>query len=173
MVGLAAAAQADLLFQRINNYRFRYNGETLPASVGFGAHTGDCQTLVRMYIEAANVIGLGAVGTQNNMRQLVAARAIHGRNTQGNTDGNDGWYFGNHSWVTAAGNVYDLLFMNAGAVPAVYSNGQAVHVNVTYYTFPDGRCVIEREAANLNYQVQGEAKVFANALAAQVFINTH
>lgn len=172
--GLPPADQLNMLFQRINNYRFRYGGQSHPASVGFGAHTGDCLTLVRMYIEAANVIGIaGVVANQNVNRQLVAARAIHGRNTQGNTDGNDGWYFENHYWVTVGGIVYDLLFMNVGAVAAINSNGHAVHNNVTYYTFPDGRCVIEHGAANLNYQVQGQGKVFADAAAAQVFINNH
>mgnify|MGYP000524405702 CR=1 FL=1 len=170
---VAAGARPNLLFQRINNYRFRYSGGSFPARVGFGAHTGDCLTLANMYVAAANVFGIPTVINQNINRQLVAARVIHGRNTQGNTEGNNGWYFGNHFWVTAGGNVYDLLFMNVGAVPAMNSNGHAVHNNVTYYTFPDGRCVIEAGAMNLNYQIEGEAKVFVNAAATQVFINAH
>jgi hypothetical protein len=174
IAGLATdALKAARLFLNLNNFRFRYTGGVLNPKVAFEARQGDCQTLVGMYMLAAAEMNIPITIERRMQRQLVARQPIHGRTTQGNTEGDTDWYFHEHYWVTSNGVPYDVLFMITPPPAVTVSNGQAVHNGVTYYTFADGRCVIERGEAALNYDIQGLGRVFANAAAAILFINAH
>ena len=175
--GIAAlphnVAKAARLFQNINNFRFRYTGRFVSPRMAFQAHQGDCQTLVGLYQEVAVAMGIPfAVGSLQR-RQLVGPRPIHGRDVHGNTEGGTDWYFQEHFWATGAGTAYDVLFMTTPPPAAVLAQAPVVHNGVTYYPFPDGRCVIERGATSLGYDIQGEALVLPSAAAAVAFINAH
>ena len=175
--GIAAlpnnALKAARLFQNVNNFRFRYTGNFVNPVVAYSARQGDCQTLVGLYQNVALAQGIPFAVGNLNQRQLVAPRAIHGRNTTANTEGNTDWYFREHYWAIGAGTAYDVLFMVSPPPASIVTNGNVVHNGVTYYTFADGRCVIEPGQAALGYEIQGEGRVFANAAATIAFINAH
>lgn len=171
------AAKALKLHQNFNNnLRFRYTGVGTPPEVGLAAHQGDCGTLARIYIAVANNLGIPAVLADRPGKQLVAAQPIKGRSTTGNTHDQGAWYFQQHFWAVAAGTNYDILFMQTPPPAAIVSNGSAVYRGITYYTFPDNRCVIEPfEKAKFGDPsvIKGEGRVFADAAATQLFIDGH
>lgn len=171
------AAKALKLHQNFNNnLRFRYTGTGIPPEVGLAAHQGDCGTLARIYIAVANNLGIPAVLADRPGKQLVAAQPIKGRSTTGNTHDQGAWYFQQHFWAVAAGTNYDILFMQTPPPAAIVSNGSAVYRGITYYTFPDNRCVIEPfEKAKFGDPsvIKGEGRVFADAAATQLFIDGH
>jgi hypothetical protein len=165
------ALKAQRIFQNINNFRFRYTGQYIDATMAYTGHQGDCQTLVAMYQAVALDSGISFAAGSDKRRQLVAPRAIHGRNAIANTKGDTDWYFHEHYWAIGDGTPYDLLFMTAHLQPAVYSNGTVKYHGVDYHTFTDGRCVIEPGQDALRYAIQGEGRVFANATDARNFID--
>ncbi|MFZ5962460.1 eCIS core domain-containing protein [Thalassococcus sp. BH17M4-6] len=175
--GVAAAvgnaAKAAQIFENVNNFRFRYIGNFVGPRAAFATHQGDCQTLVGLYQEVAlfNAVPF-AVGS-SNQRQLVAPLPIHGRNTTSNTEEGSAWYFQSHTWAIGNGTAYDVLFMLSPPPPVVLAVGSAVHNNVTYYIFADGRCVIEPGQAHLGVPILREGRVFPTAMATQAFINAH
>jgi len=169
------AAKALKLHQNFNNnLRFRYTGTGVPAGVGLTAHQGDCGTLANIYIDVAATLGIPAVLGDRPGKQLVAAQAIKGRTTTGNTHDQGAWYFQQHFWAVVAGTNYDILFMQTPPPAAIATNGSAEHKGVTYYTFADNRCVIEPNQKNKFNDpavIKGEGRVFADAAAAQLFID--
>jgi hypothetical protein len=176
--GIAAlptnAQKAARLFQNINHFRFRYTGQAIRnAHLAFQARQGDCQTLVSMYHEVAQSMGIPITIGQQDGPMLVAPQPIHGRNTTSNTEDGTAWYFTEHYWAIGAGTNYDVLFMATPPPAFVLSVGSVVHNNVRYETFADGRAAIEQGADHLNYAIQGQALVFPNAGAAVAFINAH
>lgn len=166
-------AKAAQLFQNINNFRFRYTGRFLSARLAFNVHQGDCQTLVEMYKAVAEEMH---IPFQYGIQQgplLVAPQAIHGRDTQANTEGNTAWYFDEHFWAIGAGTAYDVLFMTTTLPAMTLSTGSAQYKGVTYYNFADGRCFIKKGENALNVQLQGEGRVFASQAATTAFIDAH
>jgi hypothetical protein len=173
-----AAAKAARLFANLNNFRFRYEGAAVGPSLAFQVHQGDCQTLVGIYGQVALAMGIPFTRGTRPERQLVAPRPIHGRSTEGNTEGNTDWYFREHFWAIGAGTPYDLLFMvtpppHAVLIVGTDTNAPPEHRGVSYYRFTDGRCVIEPPQAALDVQIQGEGHVFADEAATIAYINSH
>lgn len=174
VAGLPVAAQAARIFQNINNFRFRYTGDGMPASVGFGAHQGDCGTLVLMYEEVAAQFAVPTVRGNIATHMLVAPSPIHGRTARGNTEGGTDWSFQEHHWIIAAGTPYDVLFMISPPPVPVLQVNTGVHNGVQYRIFADGRVLIPpRQEAAWSYPVQGQGLVLANVAVAQAFIAAH
>lgn len=173
LAGQPPAVMAARLFQNINNFRFRYVGVGIPAQVAFTAHQGDCGTLVLMYQAVAAAFGIPTVNGNIPNPMLVNAMPIHGRSTQGNTEGETDWYFQNHHWVIGNGVPYDLLFMVSPPPAHIAYNAPRVHNGVNYSIFADGRVLIPPGQAALGYDIQGEGRVFQNVVAANAFIVAH
>lgn len=174
VAGLPVAAQAAQIFQNINNFRFRYTGDGMPARVGFGAHQGDCGTLMLMYEDVAAHFGVPTARGNISTYMLVAPRPIHGRTAQGNTEGETDWFFQEHHWIIAVGTPYDVLFMISPPPVPVLEVGTGIHNGVNYRIFADGRVLIEpRQEAAWSYPVRGQGLVLANVATAQAFIAAH
>lgn len=140
----APQAIVQELFGRINLLPFNYTGLYQSGNLGFTTRKGDCNTLLQMFVMAAQAAGVQDLDTQSDQTpMLVEPRAIHGRAAHGNTEGLGGWFFYDHHWCTFQGAHYDLLFMSQAA-PATAHRTQhdQVHNGVKYDVFDDGRVLI-------------------------------
>lgn len=109
--------KVQLIFDRLNLLPFFYIGDKSMGS-GFYTHVGDCSTLADMFKVATQAAGVQDVEVESdNYDRLINAAPIHGRNTQGNTEGELYWCFDNHYWCTYHKQVFDLLFMTKGPIP--------------------------------------------------------
>jgi hypothetical protein len=137
------AANVNTIFQRINNYNFRYTGIGATAERGFLEKSGDCLTLARMFIYAIRAAGIDGADLDSDLnKMLVVPSAIHGRNRTGNLENDTYWFFYDHYWITFGGQTYDVLFMN-NATPTTYAfQSTQTYNNVDYDVFAGGRCVV-------------------------------
>jgi len=166
------AAKAARLFQNVNNFRFRYTGDMIGGAAAMHARQGDCESLAGIFGHVAAAMGIPFAYGQSNEALLVAPQPIHGRNDLGNTEGATHWFFGGgHTWVTSGGVNYDLLFMTSPSPASVAADRRSAHNGVSYYHFPDGRCVIEPGNEALDVAIGGQGRVFATELATTAFID--
>lgn len=143
---LQGAAKLTLIFNRLKNYPFYYSGIYTNGYNGFLRKAGDCQTLVQMFVLAAQAAGINGVEIKDkqNVEMLVTGAPIHGRATQGNVRNNTYWYFHEHYWAVYNGKRYDVLFMDNQTPTTYYYKQQKTYSNVDYKVFESGRCMIMR-----------------------------
>jgi hypothetical protein len=170
--GLNEAAASERIFWNVNHFPFRYTGQYVPPRAAFTARQGDCRTLVGLYQEVARANRIPFEVDSISQKMLVEPRSIHGRTARANTHGGTDWYFQEHFWAIGAGTPYDVLFMVTPPPAPVRSNGSNAHGGATYFTFTDGRCLIE-PAPRFGRDITGEGRVFANAAAAERLIAGH
>lgn len=131
------------LLQRFHLLPFTYTGRQNSPGTGFLSRTGDCYTLANMFrfaTVAAGIEGVEYKSDENPM--LVPAATIHGRDTQGNVDGELCWAFDDHHWCEYKGVRYDLLFRRTGIHEISYRIAEKNHNGVDYSVFENGRAII-------------------------------
>lgn len=131
------------LLQRFHLLPFTYTGRQNSSGTGFLSRTGDCYTLANMFrfaTVAAGIEGVEYNSDENPM--LVPAASIHGRDTQGNVDGELCWAFDDHHWCEYKGTRYDLLFRRTGIHQISYRAAEKKHNEIDYSVFDNGRAII-------------------------------
>lgn len=142
------------IFNRINQFPFNYTGVALSPAGGFMTQAGDCRTLAGMFQLAAQAAGINGVEIRAlETPHLVGTRAAHGRDGNGNVEGNTHWAFDNHFWCEAGGGRFDLLFMTQNAVPADLKTEQETYRGCSYTVYQSGACMIDRREAKQQLRV--------------------
>ena len=166
----------DTLFARFNNWPFTYTGRIQFGASSFLTREGDCKSLAQMFQLAAHAIGIEVELDEDPGCMLVEARPIHGRNTDGNTDGIRLWHFFDHTWCVYNGQRYDLLFKIKGAPNAWnQSGGDREHEGVLYELYPNGLAYISSEQCDkLDLNLSGGSEGYVlKASAVEAFISEH
>ena len=167
-------AKAARLFANLNAFQFTYLGGRVGAQIAFLAKRGDCQTLRDMYIYAATHLEIPVEQGNRQYEHLVPSSAIHGRNTRGNTENQSHWFFSEHYWVLAAGQVYDLLFRTQALGPHYRYTHTENHNDVSYKVFDNGNCLLaQNQTENLNVNFNSSGLVLASVELMQAYIDEH
>lgn len=140
---LKGVAKLQAIFNRVNNFPFHYSGNYTNGYNGFLKKAGDCQTLVQMFVLAAEAAGIPGVEIKDKqLPMLVKAAPIHGRALQGNVRDNTYWSFHEHYWAVYEGKYFDLLFMDNKTPTTFYFKQNKSYSNVNYQLYDAGRCMI-------------------------------
>jgi hypothetical protein len=109
-----SAVLVDLLeaFRKVGFDYNMSNTETKRFLAG-DTKSGDCQTLVRAFVEVAQGIGIAdakVIAGDRNFGIFEGPPRVTIDGKSGNCDRGTKWVFDDHYWVEAAGGVYDVLF---------------------------------------------------------------
>lgn len=169
-------AQLDALFTRFNKWPFTYTGRVQFGASSFLTRQGDCKSLAEMFQLAAHAIGIEVELETDPRCVLVEPGPIHGRNTDGNTDGIRVWHFFDHTWCVFNGQRYDLLFMLKGAPEASFQSGDdRQHEGILYELYPNGLAYISPdECDKMGLRLSGGSEGYViKASAVKSFISEH
>ncbi|MGQ3013137.1 MAG: eCIS core domain-containing protein [Flavobacteriales bacterium] len=172
----SAQTRLDALFARFNNWPFTYTGRIQFGASSFLTRQGDCKSLAEMFQLAAHAIGIEVELNTDPHCVLVESRPIHGRETDGNTDGIRLWHFFDHTWCVFNGQRYDLLFMMKGAPEASFQSGDDhEHQGILYELYPNGLAYISsEECEKIGVMLSGGSEgLVVKASAVESFISEH
>ncbi|TDW97517.1 hypothetical protein EDB95_5367 [Dinghuibacter silviterrae] len=171
------ADKVETLFQRLNQFPFKYTGILESGGSSFLSGNGDCMSLAQRFLLATKAAGVEGVVIQSDpTAMVVASHAIHGRETVANVDGTPLWFFHDHHWGVFQGTKYDLLFMDHQSPQTGHRTAQDVVYNgVNYDTFEGDIAVIHANQFGKLTVALTEGRVGRAMPVSEVktFIDTH